>query len=223
MTEYDFYKHILDTFGAIALTLAITGVIGYKFIGSYLKSKLDERVTRLEHDFQEALAHINSYHAISKATLEKAFQKKIEVYEQLLEKVNNRSRFINENPIHDEPDSEEQHLSYFLSVIRIIENNRLYITSDLASKHEAWYQAARQYIKASNDSEHEAWQQSYGTDEDRAAAYYAGLPDMLTMMEQTKTEFECLLKCIDQDIRQIRYSLEQPMKAESEQLNRSEG
>jgi hypothetical protein len=221
MTGYDFVQYLLDTFGAIVLAAVLMAFFAYKVLEKYVHTKFDQRLGDLEREFQESVVNINSYHAISKETLGRAFQKKIEVYEQLLESVNKRARFINENPVHDEPDSEEDYLSCFLSIITIIENNSLYITSDLASKYDSWYQSAKPYIKASNDSEYEEWQHSFGTDEDREAAYYAGLPDKLTMMQETETEFQDLLKCIDQDIRDIRSSLERPMSPELVRSNRS--
>ncbi len=215
MTGYDFIQYLLETFGAMLLAAILIAFFAYKTLEKYVHSKFDERLGKLEREFQQSLARMNSYHSISQATLEKAFEKKIKVYEQLLESVNERHRFINENPLYDEPDSDEEHLGYFLKIIEIIESNILYVTSDLASKYDSWYQSARPYIKASNDSEYEQWQHSFGTDEDRENAYYAGLPDKLMMMRETKAEFHDLLACIDQDIRDIRASLERPMDTQS--------
>lgn len=219
MTGYDFIQYLLDTFGAIVLAAVLMAFFAYKILEKYVHTRFDERLTNLEHDFQESLVHMNSYHAISKATLEKAFQKKIEVYEQLLEKINNRSKFINESPVHDEPDSEEDNLAHFLSITNIIESNLLYITSNLAARYDLWYQAAKPYIKSSNVNEYEGWQHSFGTNEDSEAAYYAGLPDKLKMIRETEKEFYGLLECIDQDIRSIRSSLEYPVKLASPKTN----
>jgi len=211
MTGYDFIDYLLDNFGVILSAIFLILFISYKLLEKYLYTKFDERLENLERDFQQSLAQLNRYHAISQSTLEKAFQKKIEVYEELLYKVKNRAKFINESPIYDEPDSEEEHLSHFLSVIELIERNILYVTSNLVNKYDVWYQSAKPYIKSSNDNEYEAWQHSFGTDEDRENAYYFGLPDKLKMMHETKAEYQAILECIDQDIRDIRSSLERPM------------
>lgn len=211
MTGYDLIHYLLENFGVILLALILILYVTYELFEKYVHTKFDERLENLERNFQQSLAHLNSYHAISQSTLEKAFQKKIEVYEQLLDKINKRAKFINESPIYDEPDSQEEHLSHFLSVIELIERNILYVTSNLANKYDVWYESAKPYIKSSNDNEYEAWQHSFGTDEDRENAYYSGLPDKLKMMHETRTEYKAIFECIDQDILDIRSSLERPI------------
>ena len=94
MTGYDFVQYLLDTFGAIVLAAVLMAFFAYKVLEKYVHTKFDQRLGDLEREFQESVVNINSYHAISKETLGRAFQKKIEVYEQLLESVNKRARFI---------------------------------------------------------------------------------------------------------------------------------
>lgn len=210
MTAFDFIEYLLNSFGPIVLAAVLMALIAYKLLEKFVHTKFDVRVTKLEHNFQATLAALNSYHAISKSSLEKAFHKKVKVYEKLLEKKNRRSWFINESPLADEPDSEEKHLAHVTSIIKIIDSNRLYITSDLAIKYDNWCEVSKPYLKASNDSEYEAWQTSFGTDSDREQAHYAGLSMKFQMMKETEREFQDILNCIDQDIRNIRSSLEYP-------------
>lgn len=211
MTVYDFALYIFEEFGALILAFLAFAWILFMFMVKFIHLKLSERIKNLEQDFQEALAEKNSFHAISKASLEIAFQKKINVYEELLRKANERARFIDQSPLHDEPDSaEESKLKFAESIIQKIEDNVLYVTSNLAEKYDAWYQAAKPYIKSSNDSEYESWQHSFGTDDDKLNAYYAGLPEKLKMINKTERELEEIICCIYKDVRDIRSSLERP-------------
>lgn len=73
MTGYDFIQYLLETFGAMLLAAILIAFFAYKTLEKYVHSKFDERLGKLEREFQQSLARMNSYHSISQATLEKAF------------------------------------------------------------------------------------------------------------------------------------------------------
>lgn len=209
---FEFIENIDSKYGVLGSLVVTVACFIYTFLLKFFQTKFDKRLGELEHKFQESMLTMNSYYAISQATLEKAYQKKIATYEQLLVCVNERARYINESPVNDVLESADERLSQLFSIKNLIEDNILYVTSNLASKYETWYQSALPFIKASNDSEYDAWENSFGTDQDREKAHSAGLDDLYRMMQETETEFQAILDCINQDICEIRASLERPTK-----------
>lgn len=126
------------------------------------KEKHEHDLKLLEKDLQVNLAKSERFSQISKTTFENIFSKRIDVYSKLTTLRTEYYAFINEgHEIEVDDDAIGGFQSLFSKCRNLIEDNRLYISSELSKAYDAWLSVASPFYKEVNISGYEIHLSSY--------------------------------------------------------------
>lgn len=158
--------------------------------------------------FSKDLARLQHLNSISQPTLERVFSKKIEVYTELSKIKNEFYRYTNESHELEHgdlfEDVTERFSGFFKHCREIIEANKLYISSELAERYDAWYSVAHPYYKKSVLDGYEAHQSSFDDNDGRMQVYYSELGAISEMIDETMPQMRAIFDQVDKDISKIR-------------------
>jgi hypothetical protein len=218
-------EHIISVLGGAGLLItALSAYLGKVWSNRALvreKNKLEASLLELKNRHALELKNIeqllkleilkrDQFHQISKQTFESVFEKKIEIYNALLNFKVEFYKFNNENHDFEEPTAEYHTL--FKKCRKIIESNQLYISEDLSAAYNNWYTKALPYLKRANIDGFDAYENRDGDNEGNCV-WVAQSPIFSEMNENTANEMNKILAQIERDISVFRTNIEAPMLA----------
>lgn len=168
-TQYVVDNIILSLGGTVVVTAALSTFLGKIWSTRIInreKAKLDSEIQTIKDNGAKDLASLKStfdiellrrdqFHELSKSTYEKIFDKRVEVYTELLELRLVFEKFRNEDGSFRFINPTEGYHQRFNDIRQAIEKNRLYITNQLAEAYDNWYREAAQYIRQIDEIEYE--------------------------------------------------------------------
>lgn len=176
-----------------------------------LRAHHDKELKLLEANIQSELLRKDQFHQISKSTFESIFDKRIDLYSELLKTSLEFRRFAREG-VYLEIDDPTETLWEYHSIIRdLIENNRLYVTKALFEKYSAWYEKAVPYLKEADVNGYQAHIRADTDQERELSILIAQLPIFGELISETKAEFASILEQVDRDIDELRRNIEVPL------------
>lgn len=170
------------------------------------KSDHEMSIKMLEKDVRLELVKKDQFHQISKTTFENIFNKKIEIYSNLLKLKTNYERFRYESGSFDFVDPSDDFLSHFNLFRKNIESNRLYISNDLSDKYDSWYLDAAQYFRKIEEVEFNISLHSFnGIESDYHEAIWSEQsPIISALVANTLSKMTEVIEQIEADVKQIR-------------------
>lgn len=163
----------------------------------------------LEKELQLELVKKDQFHQISKSTFENIFNRKIDVYSNLLKIKIDYDKFRYEDGSFDFIDPTYEFLSHFELFRKSIEENRLYISNDLSKKYDEWYLEAAPYLRKLEEVEFNI-QAHAGASEDKDLyhdIWSEQAPIIHDLVENTIEKMGLVIKQIDYDVENIRDSV----------------
>lgn len=163
----------------------------------------------LEKELQLELVRKDQFHQISKSTFENIFNRKIDVYSNLLKIKIDYDKFRYEDGSFDFIDPTYEFLSHFELFRKSIEENRLYISNDLSKKYDEWYLEAAPYFRKLEAVEFNIQAHAGAvTDNDLYNDIWAEQgPIIHDIVENTIEKMGLVIKQIDHDVENIRNSV----------------
>lgn len=217
-------EHIFSVLGGAGVV--VTGISAY--LGKLLadKSLLREKsaletiikntqnehqtsIKLLEKELQIELVKKDQFHQISKSTFENIFNKKIDVYSNLLIIKTNYDKFRYEDGSFEFIDPTYDFLSHFKLFRKSIEENRLYISNELSDKYDDWYLDAAFYFRQLEETEFNIQANAGGTDNEvvNSEVWAAQEPINQNLVNNTTEKMALIIKQIELDVRKIRESV----------------
>jgi len=199
------------------------GTLWSKRILNHEKLKMDKELQQIKDDNQAKLKSMEQdllvelqkrdhYHQISKSTYEMNFDRKVKVYTDLLSLNQDFSRFKNESPMADEPESTEVYYKYFDRCKTLLESEKLYISSHLAKLYDNWYSTALPYLKKARVDGNAVHGLAYTNEENQDNIHEAQEPARYELVCETFKEMQAIFDQIEIDVASIRRIIELPMK-----------
>jgi hypothetical protein len=174
-----------------------------------LKSRHALELSNLGRELKLEILKKDQFHQISKQTFELIFEKKIEIYNSLLNFKVEFLKLTNESHVVEVEDPTPEYHSLFMKCRKIIELNKLYISEALSVSYDAWYIKAAPYLKRANVNGYTVYECS--DPEDWSAVWEAQQPAFSEMTENTIDEMKEMLSQIEKDISLLRANIEAPM------------
>ena len=116
------------------------------------QAELDKRLKSLEQDHEKILTYSEHFHQVSQKTYQKLFDEKIVLYQTLIGLKNSYLEKIINDPvdIHNLgiDDRESRYLKKFQEIIKTINNQPLYVSSDLFKKTNRFIEATAEEFNA---------------------------------------------------------------------------
>jgi hypothetical protein len=163
----------------------------------------------LEKELQLELVRKDQFHQISKSTFENIFNRKIDVYSNLLNIKADYDKFYYENGSFDFIDPTYEFLSHFKHFRKNIEENRLYISNDLSERYDAWYLEAAPYFRRLEEIEFNIQAHAGGTPEIEVDQDIWAEQEPVTqdLVNNTIDTMGLVIKQIEIDVKKIRSSV----------------
>lgn len=197
-----------ELWGYLATSLLVMGGILHWSVKRGVQAWLDSKMKVLGAELDKEISDRQNLHAISRPTFERIFSKKVEVYTELSKIRNEFVRYKNESHELEHGDLFEdvttRFSSFFARCREVIEENKLYISSELADRYDAWYGVAHPYYKQSVLDGYETYQSLPDDDDGKMHVYYSELGAISEMIDQTRPQMEAIFAQVDHDIAQIR-------------------
>lgn len=173
-----------------------------------IQNGFEAKLETVKSDLKKKISDRQNLNAISRPTFERIFSKKVEVYTELSKIGNEFARYKNESHELEHGDLfeevTERFSGFFARCRKVIEANKLYISSELAERYDEWYGVAHPYYKKSVLDAYEAHQTSHDDDHGRMEVYYSQLGAISEMVHETMPQMEAIFAQIDTDISRIR-------------------
>ena len=199
----------------VASSLAMGGAL-YWSVKRGVQAWLDSKLRVLGAELDKEISDRQSLNAISRPTFERIFAKKVDVYTELSKIRNEFVRYKNESHELEHGDLFEdvttRFSGFFARCREVIEENKLYISSELADRYDDWYGIAHPYYKQSVLDGYETHQSSYNDDNGKMHVYYSELGAISEMIHQTMPQMEAIFAQVDHDIAKIRSYVELAVK-----------
>jgi len=163
----------------------------------------------LEKELQLELLKKDQFHQISKSTFENIFNKKIDVYSNLLKIKTDYDKFRYEDGSFDFIDPNYEFLSHFKLFRKNIEENRLYISNDLSEKYDDWYLEAAPYFRKIEEVEFNIQANAGGTEDSEVYhdIWEKQEPIIHDLVKNTIENMGLVIKQIECDVKTIRDSV----------------
>ncbi|MFV8458887.1 hypothetical protein ACNO5M_27810, partial [Vibrio owensii] len=161
----------------------------------------------LERELQLELSKKDQFHQISKSTYENLFNKKIEVYSELIKLKTDYEIFSNESGSFEYIDPTSDFLTHFNSFKKNIEENRLYITNELSDVFDDWYKQASSYFQRIEEVEISLYaSNTFPRSEavEPESIWLEQEPIIRKLISDTMPKMMLVLKQIDKDVSDIR-------------------
>ncbi|SMC74758.1 hypothetical protein SAMN02746065_10928 [Desulfocicer vacuolatum DSM 3385] len=176
-----------------------------------MRSNHEKSLKLIEANVRLQILKKDQFHQISKSTFESIFNRKIELYSDLLKISVQFRRFAIESIYSEIDDPTDEFWNFQRKTRELIENNRLYVSEDLFEKYVIWYEKAVAYFKAADIAGYEAHGQSYTEEENLMNVWDAQHPEYAKLVKNTNDEFVAILDQIEKDIDRLRKSIEIPL------------
>ncbi|MGO2383499.1 hypothetical protein ACT3R4_17735 [Halomonas sp. AOP7-E1-9] len=200
------------------LVLAVISLLPF-VAKHWVKAWFSKDLEILKSSVQKDLVGLQHLNSISQPALAKVFSKKIEVYTELSKIKNEFTRYRNESHEPEVSDDFEsvtgRFHGYFERCRKVIEMNKLYVSSGLSKKYDTWYRAAYPYYQESEIDGYEVYSSSWGKAEDVENAHFASLAALSTMIEKTMPQMEDIFSQVEKDIAEIREYVDLAIKVTS--------
>ncbi len=184
-----------------------------------MRAHHDRELKFLEANIQLELLRKDQFHQISKSTFESIFNRKIELYSDLLKVSIEFRRFARESIYSEIDDPTDDLWDYQRKIRDLIESNRLYVTEALFEKYSVWYEKAVPYLKQADVDGYEAHGQAYTDEENELNVFYAQQPSYAKLVSETDAEFASILDQVDRDIDSLRRNIEMPLNKAMHAMN----
>lgn len=176
-----------------------------------MRAHHDKELKLLEANIQLETLRKDQFHQVSKSTFESIFNRKIELYSDLLKISIEFKRFARESIYSEIDDPTDDLWDYQRKIRDLIEGNRLYVTEALFQKYSAWYEKAVPYLKQADVDGYEAHGQAHTEEENYFNVSAAQHASYAKLVSETDAEFASILDQVDQDIDGLRRNIEMPL------------
>ncbi|WP_076011065.1 hypothetical protein [Alteromonas abrolhosensis] len=163
----------------------------------------------LEKELQLELVKKDQFHQISKSTFENIFNKKIDIYSELLIIKAEYEKFKHEDGSFEFIDPTYEFISHFKKFRKSIEENRLYISNELSDKYDDWYLDAATYFRKIEEIEFNIQAHAGGEDSNKVnrMVWEEQEPVNQDLVNNTIEKMASIIKQIEIDVRKIRESV----------------
>ena len=177
-----------------------------------LEKQTQESLKRVEAEFQLELLKKDQLHQISKPTFEAIFNKKIELYSELLSICIGIRQYLDEGD-YSGKDDRERELFYFQCKIKtLIGSHRLYVSNDLFAKYSIWHYRCLPHLKDINWVDYARESPKYpGSIMDDVGVYIHQSPLIEKLVNSTHDSFLEVISQIEKDIDLLRNSIDLPI------------
>lgn len=219
-------NNILTTLGGAGMLITgLSAFLGKVWSGRILmreRSSIDEKLQDMRSSHEKSLKIIEAniqleilkkdqFHQISKSTFESIFNRKIDLYSELLKISVEFRKFARESIYSEIDDPTDQLWGFQQSTRELIEKNRLYVSEDLFDIYVIWYEKAVGHLKKANIAGYEAHGQAYTEEENLMNIFYAEHPEYAELVFNTNDEFVAILDQVERDIDRLRKNIELPL------------
>jgi len=174
------------------------------------KTFFERELKLVERQVQLDLKSKDLSNQISSETYRRIFEKRMGIYESLLELKNDYMRFDRESHVPEVEDPTDGYYDIYSRIRSVIETNKLYISNELADAYEHWYSKASPLFREANVEGYHTYENSCGDNQlnREIEADLAQSHKLSQMITATKGEMESLLSQIDSDVADIRLKIE---------------